>query len=74
MLVHIERVSPRVAQRGTTVEVTIQGMCLKDAREVAFFRPGIRAVGIEISNLLFPMTTYSRCEVMSLDIPTTIGN
>ena len=47
MLVHIERVSPRVAQRGTTVEVTIQGMCLKDAREVAFFRPGIRAVGIE---------------------------
>ncbi len=56
MLLHIERTLPRVAQRGTTVEVTIQGMCLKDAREVAFYRPGIRAVGIEnLPNLPNPI-------------------
>ncbi len=46
-LLHIETVSPRIGQRGTMVEVTIQGMCLNDPREVAFYRPGIRAVSIE---------------------------
>jgi hypothetical protein len=44
---HIERVSPRVGQRGTTVEVTIQGGSLAKPEEVIFYRPGIRAVGIE---------------------------
>ncbi len=48
MLLHIGTTTPRVAQRGTTAEVTIQGMCLKDAREVVFFKPGIRAVSIEV--------------------------
>ena len=47
MLVHIERVTPRMGQRGTTVEITIQGMCLKGAREIVFYRPGIKATGIE---------------------------
>jgi hypothetical protein len=47
MLLHIERTLPRIGRQGTTVEVTIQGMCLKDAREIVFYRPGIRAVGIE---------------------------
>ena len=47
MLTHVEAVSPRVARRGTTVEVTIQGSCLKDPREVIFYRPGIRAVDIK---------------------------
>ena len=47
MLLHIGSTTPRVAQRGTTVDVTIQGMCLKEAREIVFFRPGIRAVSIE---------------------------
>lgn len=47
MLLHIEAVSPRVAQRGTTVEVLIQGSCLKDPREIVFYRPGIRAISIE---------------------------
>jgi len=46
-LLHIETVSPRIGQRGTTVEVTIQGMCLNDPREVAFYRAGIGAVSIE---------------------------
>lgn len=44
---HIERVSPRVGQRGTTVEVTIQGGALSKPQEVIFYRPGIRAVGLE---------------------------
>ncbi len=47
MLLHIESVSPRIGQRGTTVEVTIQGSCLRNPHEVVFYRPGIRAVSIE---------------------------
>jgi hypothetical protein len=55
MLLHIETVSPRVGQRGTTVEVTIQGICLKDPREVVFYRPGIKATEIKtLPNVRFP--------------------
>jgi hypothetical protein len=46
-LLHIEAVTPRVGQRGTTVEITIEGNCLKDPREIVFFRPGIKALAIE---------------------------
>jgi hypothetical protein len=45
-VMHIEAVSPRIGQQGTTVEVTIQGAFLKGAREVIFYRPGIRATKI----------------------------
>jgi len=56
MLKHVERVSPRVGQCGTTVVVTIEGMCLKEAREIVFYRPGIRAVEIEVMpNLQYPV-------------------
>lgn len=41
---HIERVMPRSGQRGTTVEVTIQGVELNDVREAIFYRGGIEAV------------------------------
>ncbi len=44
---NIERTLPRTGQRGTTVEVIIQGAILQDPKEVIFFRPGIRAIGIE---------------------------
>lgn len=47
MVHHIEGVLPRAGQRGTTVDMTIQGIYLKDVREVVFFRPGIEAVSIE---------------------------
>lgn len=47
MLKHIERVTPRIAQRGTTVDVSIQGAHLKDPREIIFDQPGIKAVSIE---------------------------
>ena len=40
---HIEAVLPRVGQRGTTVEVDIQGMFLADPQQVLFYRSGIRA-------------------------------
>ncbi len=43
----VERVLPREGQRGTTVEVTVQGAFVRDPREVIFFGPGIRAVSIE---------------------------
>ena len=41
---HIERVMPRGGQRGTTVEVKIQGVELNDVREAIFYRGGIEAV------------------------------
>lgn len=46
---HIEATFPRCGQRGTTVEVVLQGTFLKDPKEIAFFRPGITA--IEVSPL-----------------------
>jgi hypothetical protein len=54
MLKHIERVTPRVGERGTTVEVSIRGAHLDDPREILFDRPGIRAVAIG------PMTPLPR--------------
>lgn len=44
---NIETVSPRIGQRGTTVEMTIQGFSLKNPREVIFYDPGINAVSVE---------------------------
>ncbi|RFC41628.1 MAG: hypothetical protein DVB23_003375, partial [Verrucomicrobia bacterium] len=46
MLKHIERVTPRIAQRGTTVEISIRGTHLDDPKEIIFDRPGIRAEAI----------------------------
>jgi hypothetical protein len=43
----VESVTPRIGQRGTTVEVSLRGMALADPREVIFDEPGIRAVAIE---------------------------
>jgi len=43
----IDSVRPRIGQRGTTVEVTINGWYLRDAQEIVFYRPGIRVVSIE---------------------------
>ncbi|WP_404309029.1 serine protease [Neorhodopirellula lusitana] len=41
----IESVKPRIAQRGTTVEVTIGGVEIDDPQEIIFYQPGIRATG-----------------------------
>jgi hypothetical protein len=43
----LDTVRPRIGQRGTSVAVTIRGSFLKDAREIVFYRPGIRAAGIK---------------------------
>ena len=44
---NIEVLTPRSGQRGTQVSVIMQGISLRDAREVLFYRPGIRAVAFE---------------------------
>ena len=49
MTKNIEAVRPRIGQRGTTVEVRIQGVSLKNPREVVFFKPGITASNIRVS-------------------------
>ena len=46
MIHHIEYVTPRAAQRGTTVEVILEGTYLKEAREALFFRPGIQCLEV----------------------------
>tara|TARA_R110002096_G_scaffold26518_25_gene81858 strand:- start:1299 stop:3707 length:2409 start_codon:yes stop_codon:yes gene_type:complete len=46
---NIESVSPRIAQRGTTVDVRIRGLSLDDPREVIFLNPGIRAVNLKLN-------------------------
>ena len=38
---HIESVQPRVAQRGTKLDVVIRGVQLAEPREIIFYRPGI---------------------------------
>jgi len=48
---HIQSVTPRCAQRGTTVEVMMRGNCLEEPREVIFYRPGIHAVDISCEKL-----------------------
>ena len=44
---NIEVLTPRSGQRGTNVSVIMQGLNIKDAREVLFYRPGIKAVAFE---------------------------
>ena len=52
MVHHIEYVTPRAGQRGTTVEVTIEGSFIKEAKEALFYRPGIRCVELKSLPLL----------------------
>ncbi|MFT5131248.1 MAG: hypothetical protein ACI8W8_004884, partial [Rhodothermales bacterium] len=47
MTKHIEGVSPRVGQRGTTVAVQIVGISIHEPREIIFFRPGIHAFELQ---------------------------
>ena len=42
----LDYLAPRGGSRGTTVEVEIHGRELKDAREVLFYQPGLKAIGI----------------------------
>ncbi|MFT5468849.1 MAG: hypothetical protein ACI8UO_003961 [Verrucomicrobiales bacterium] len=47
MTKNLEGISPRIGQRGTTVEVTIVGVSIHDPREIVFFQPGIRAFDVK---------------------------
>ncbi|MAR10280.1 MAG: hypothetical protein CL681_09930 [Blastopirellula sp.] len=44
---NIELLTPRSGQRGTRVSVIMQGLNIRDARQVLFYRPGIQAVAFE---------------------------
>ena len=44
---NIELLTPRSGQRGTKVTIIMQGLNIRDAREVLFYRPGIQAVAFE---------------------------
>lgn len=46
MVHHIEAVNPRVGQRGTSVDVTLEGAYIKEPREVLFFDTGIRCTQV----------------------------
>ena len=47
MVHHIEFVTPRAGQRGTIVEVKLEGAYIKEAREVLFYRPGIKCIEVK---------------------------
>lgn len=47
MVHHVEAVWPRCGQRGTTVEVTLNGVSLAKPREIVFYLPGIRAIEVQ---------------------------
>ena len=47
MVHHIEAVTPRAGQRGTIVEVILDGAFLKHPQEVLFFRPGITCIAVK---------------------------
>jgi len=47
MVHHIEFVTPRAGQRGTTVDVILEGAYIKDAREALFYGPGIKCLEVK---------------------------
>ena len=47
MLRDVEWVRPRIGQRGTTLDVIIQGRFLNDPKELIFYKPGIRCTSLE---------------------------
>jgi hypothetical protein len=47
MVHHIEFVTPRAGQRGTTVDVTLEGAFIREPREILFYHPGIRCVELK---------------------------
>jgi hypothetical protein len=44
----LQWVRPRIGQRGTTVEVVLQGKFLAEPRELVFYKPGIRCETVEL--------------------------
>lgn len=58
MVHHIEYVTPRAGQRGSTVEVTLEGAYIKEPREILFYRPGIKCVEVKaLPSLPSPRST-----------------
>ncbi|MBM79056.1 MAG: serine protease [Planctomycetaceae bacterium] len=46
---NLETVYPRMGQRGTTVEVRLQGVSLDDPQQIIFYEPGIKAIDIKLA-------------------------
>ena len=44
---NVSRVSPRGAQRGTELDLTLSGAQLKDAQEILFYKPGLEVLKLE---------------------------
>lgn len=58
MVHHIEFVTPRAGQRGTTVDVKLEGAFIKEAREILFYRPGIKCTEVKpLPSLSEPRST-----------------
>jgi hypothetical protein len=55
---HIERVMPRGGQRGTTVEIKIQGAELGNIREAIFYRGGVEAVEFSAPKEIAPRSLH----------------
>lgn len=56
MLRDVEWVRPRLGQRGTKLEVIIQGAFLEEPKEIVFYKPGIQVLSLEsIENLPAPI-------------------
>jgi hypothetical protein len=56
MMRDVEWVRPRIGQRGTKVEIVIQGKFLADPQELVFYKPGIRTLSLEtLPNLPNPI-------------------
>ena len=61
---NIEVLTPRSGQRGTTVEVLIEGLDIADPREIVFYRPGIKAIEFEqLPDLERPISLHHRGRV-----------
>ena len=47
---NLTRVSPRGAERGTEIDLTLSGTRLKDAKEIFFYKPGLEVLKLEASD------------------------
>src|SRR3982751_1131654 len=47
---NLVKLSPRGAQRGTEIDLTLTGTQLKDAQELLFYKPGLEVLKLEATD------------------------